>query len=164
MLVTCVVSLILMLFVDRLYLSHHSLRSLNAAVHAGTIAWAFISFFGYLVAICEVYVAQRNGAKEHQLLGQPVWQMLWTCLFLIPVLGCIAYWIPSLLFTHLEASEKIYFSYTLFWGGVPFCFLSALNAFYIGRGRTNIVTWLSILANLINIVLDPVPICNKGLL
>ena len=70
-----------MIFTDRIFLAHYSLPSLNAAVTAGTLAWALMVGVGMLTAMSEIFVAQYNGAKQYQRLGVPVWQMIWLSFF-----------------------------------------------------------------------------------
>ena len=78
-------SMVMMMFVDRLFLSYYSTSALNAAASAGTLFWAGTFMWITLAAMAEVFVAQYNGAKKFKKLGEPVWQMIYlsgiSCLF-----------------------------------------------------------------------------------
>ena len=154
-LIISLMSASLMLFLDRLFLAHYSLTSLNAAAHAGASV-QFLQFWSIAtVSIAEVFVGRYNGAGKMEKLGQPVWQMIWLAMgsFIIYVpIGLLAgpYLFFSESYKHLEIE---YFSIlTCF---IPFAALStALSAFYIGRGRVMFVTGVMLGSNLINVVLD----------
>lgn len=144
-----------MIFTDRIFLAHYSLEAFNASVNAGTFAWALMAGVGMITAMSEVFVAQYNGAKQYKRLGHPVWQMIWfaffSFLFFIPV----SIWGSKLIFSgdphaHLEIE---YFRLLMLFGP-SYALMTAFSGFFIGRGRTKIMIWLAIGANLINIVLD----------
>lgn len=154
-LIISLMSASLMLFLDRLFLAHYSLASLNASAHAG----ASVQFLQFLsiatVSIAEVFVGRNNGAGKTEKLGQPVWQMIWfslgTFLIYIPI-GLFAG--PYLFFSEdYKQLEIEYFSIlTCF---IPFAALSAaMSAFYIGRGKVKFVTCVMLGSNLINVGLD----------
>ena len=47
-----------MQFVDRIYLAHDSIESLEAALPAGMLMWIFAGFFQSVVGYSSVFVAQ----------------------------------------------------------------------------------------------------------
>ena len=67
-------SMMLMVFVDRIFLSWYSTEAFNAATTAGTLAWGFILGLITLASMSEVFVAQYNGAGKFSKIGSPVWQ------------------------------------------------------------------------------------------
>ncbi len=150
-------SYVFMIFCDRLFLAKYSGSALNAAAKAGTIAWAFLSFGMILASIAEVFVAQYNGANKPGMLGQPVWQMIYLSLFsfilFIPLALIGSHWF--FLHSTYQEMESIYFKWLLFFGP-NLAIIAALSAFFIGRGKMRVVTVLAIVANIINIILDPV--------
>lgn len=145
----------LMLFCDRWFLAYYSTEAHNAAVGAATLGWACI-FGGVVLAnVVEVFVAQYNGAGMRDRIGEPVWQMIWfaviSWLFFIPLTVWGTDWIygagPE------SALERDYFRYMVFFG--PFYILNgALCGFFIGQGKTRIITVLVISANLVNVFCD----------
>lgn len=148
-------SVLMMIFADRWFLAHYSAAAHNAAVAATTFGWGFVFGWMCLAGISEVFVAQYNGAGLRQKLGEPVWQMIWlsvvSWLFFIP----LSYWAPSLFFGSgaETALERDYFSIMLMFG--PFgAFYTALCGFFIGQGKTKLITFVVVIANFFNILMD----------
>lgn len=156
-------SVMSMIFVDRLLLAHYSTEAMNAAVNATTYGWSFIGTWMVLAGISEVFVAQYNGAGFKEKIGEPVWQMIWlslgSFLFFIPA----AYWLGEWTYgNHAEFSiAKEYLKWMMLFGP-SFPLYSALCGFFVGRGKTALVTWLALAANIVNILLDWVLIFGWG--
>lgn len=150
-------SILSMIFADRWLLAHYSTDAHNAAVTATTLGWAFIFGWVALANIAEVFVAQYNGAGLKSRLGEPIWQMLWlslaSWLFFYP----LSNWGTELFFGSeaLNALERDYFSQMLLFGPFyPAC--AALCGFFIGQGKTRLVTLVVIFANIANIIFDQI--------
>lgn len=148
-------SMMLMLFVDRLMLAHYSTSALNAAVNASTLGWALLFGWVVLANITEVFVAQYHGAKQLDRMGEPVWQMLWlalaSLLFFIPM----AIWGGELIYGSSPTTEmeRTYIRWMLMFGPT-FAAYGALSGFFVGQGKTLLITLLAIGANVINAFLD----------
>lgn len=145
----------LMLFLDRLLLARFSIDALNACVNASVIAAALQFAFLTTAAIAEVFVGQYNGAAQYKKIAEPVWQMIWFSLSSAVVFLPLGLFAAPLFFfdptyAHLETE---YFKWLMFFGPV-FCLSAALSAFYIGRGSVSFVTFVVIIANVLNVVLD----------
>jgi len=148
-------SMMAMFFVDRTFLSHYSIEAFNGSARGGTLAWAFLAGWIGLASMAEVFVAQFNGAKEYKKIGAPVWQMIWlsvaTILFFIPVYYWGTEWIYG-----LEAENtmpKEYFKLMMLFAP-SFPLYAALAAYYIGRGKVKVITYLAVTTNLVNALLD----------
>lgn len=148
-------SILAMVFVDRLFLANLSEQALGAAVTAGTTFWAIGGSLVILASMAEVFVAQYNGAGHLKRLGKPVWQMIWLSLGSLVVLIPLALWGKFLIFPESARAglEREYFQWlTLF--GFSWPLLGACAAFFIGRGKTRLLVVLSLCANGINVLLD----------
>ncbi|MDN3505540.1 MAG: MATE family efflux transporter [Rhabdochlamydiaceae bacterium] len=145
-----------MLFVDRLFLSLYSKDALNAAAISGTLSWSFIVAWMTLAALAEVFVAQYNGANRKMELARPVWQMIWLAGASVIFFSLASQFLTGFIYSGAgEQLHRDYFSWLMLCG--PFAvIISGISAFYIGRGHGKVIKWLSILANLVNIVLDPI--------
>lgn len=147
-------SVTMMVFIDRLLLAHYSTAALNAVANAMTLGWAYL--FGWLVltGIAEVFVAQYNGAKLYQKLGEPVWQMIWlsfaSILFFIPLALGVDDWFFQ---GENQGLERSYLRW-MFCFGPTMPLYGALCGFFIGQGKTSLVTSVAIVANLVNASLD----------
>ncbi len=149
-------SMMLMIFIDRIFLSWYSTESFNAATTAGTLAWGFILAWTTLASMSEVFVAQYNGAGKLSKLGSPVWQAIYltfaSYLFYVP----LAIWGTPLIYDPISnPNEYCFFQILMFFGPI-FALIPAIGGFYIGQGKTQIMQWMAILGNLVNIVLDPI--------
>lgn len=150
-------SVMLMIFVDRIFLAKYSTAAMCAATNASTLGWALIFGFQILTSIAEVFVAQFNGAGKTDKIGQPVWQMIWvavaTSIFFVPVgLWGGAYFFRGSPFRQMEAE---YFQAFVL-PGACHALYCALASFWIGRGKLATITWLAIAMNLLNAFLDVV--------
>ena len=146
---------LLMIFVDRCFLSHYSVDALNASVNAGTLAWAYLGGTAMIAESSGIFVAQYNGAKRTQELAKPVWQMIWFSAFSFVIFFALYLWIGPLFFrsSPFAELELQYFGILMLFG--PFYpFMHALSGFYIARGKTKFLIILAIIANFINILLD----------
>ena len=149
-----------MQFVDRAYLAHHSMASLEAVLPSGMLAWVFMGFFQSVVGYAGVFVAQYHGAKDFDkcrgcyhaaiaiavvagLLMLPLW-LLGTQILCLTA--------PS---EAILALEQRYFG-PLILGGVFVYGQVAATAYFTGRGLTRIIFWVNLWGNLLNIVLDPI--------
>ncbi len=144
-----------MIFTDRIFLAHYSIEALNASVNAGTFAWGLMAGVGMITAMSEVFVAQYNGARHFKRLGLPVWQMVWFALFSALFFIPIAIWGAPLIFgaNQYGGLETSYFRLLMFFSP-GYALMMAFSGFFIGRGKTKVMIWLAIIANLINILLD----------
>lgn len=147
-------SVMAMVFTDRLLLASYSPAAMNAAVNATTFGWAFL--FGWMVmcGISEVFVAQFNGAKEYHKLGRPVWQMIWLSLSSIAFFAPLAIWGGEWVYPGEEyVLERTYFEWMMLFGP-SYALFSALCGFFIGKGKIALITGIAIAANVINASLD----------
>lgn len=149
--------------IDRLFLARYSVEALSAAVSGGTAAWAFTLGGQTLTNISGVFVAQKNGAKQYSHIGRPVWQTLWLSLFFIIPFTVAAIWFSPWLFSGspIGAEQVLYFRWIMAISPL-ICIQSGINGFYIGRGYTSIITYLTLIGNLVNFVLDPLLIFGFG--
>jgi MATE family multidrug resistance protein len=148
-------SVLFMIFVDRLFLANYSTQALNAVANAMTLGWAFVYSWMILTSIGEVFVAQYNGAGQKQNLGEPIWQMIWLSAFSLFFFVPIGIWGTSWIYGNSpdQEMEKEYFKWMIFFGP-SFPLYGALCGFFIGQGKTTLVTCVAIIANLVNVCLD----------
>ena len=145
----------LMHFFDRLILSHYALAAMNAAAASGMVCIVFQAGIVGITSIAEVFVGKRNGAGDFHTAAQPAWQMIWFSFLTFPLLYLVATYLgaPLLSDYHYTDFGLPYFQWTLYF--TP-CFAAqtALSAFFIGIGKTRLVTLAIVTGNIINILLD----------
>jgi len=148
-----------MQFVDRAYLAHESMASLEAVLPASILAFNVLGFFQSVVAYSGTFVAQYHGAGD----GRMCRACLRVGVLLSVAFGAIALlFVPAgmWLFRLLAASPQVLSREVSYYGivmaGGVFLFLHmAVSSYFTGRGRTRIVFWVNVLGNLFNVALDP---------
>lgn len=144
-----------MIFIDRLLLAHYSTTAMNAAVTATTLGWSFLVGWMVLTNIAEVFVAQYNGAGNKEKLGEPVWQMIWVSLSSISFFLPLAYWGAEWFYgtSENDLMSRDYFRWMLLFGP-SYPIYSALSSFFVGQGKTVLITLLAVITNILNAFLD----------
>lgn len=148
-------SVMSMLFVDRVLLARYSTAAFNASVNASTAGWAFVFSWMVLTGIAEVFVAQYNGANQKHKLGEPVWQMIWLSLFSSLFFIPLALWGGRFFFqlSPYFDLESEYFKWMMLFGP-SFTLYTALCSFFVGQGKTYLITTVAIITNIVNACLD----------
>lgn len=154
-LILSMLSINIMIFVDRLILAKYDTRAMNAAVVAGLI----FSIFQYgamgIAAVSEVFVGQYNGAKKHRQIGEPVWQMIWFSLMTAFLFIPLGLWAGKIFVPNPEyMADGIPFFKWMMLFGPAFPLVTALSSFFVGRGRVQLVMVTTVLSNVLNVLLD----------
>lgn len=144
----------MMFLLDRLILVRYSAEAMNAVAVAG-MGCAIFQFGGVAIAsIAEVFVGQYNGAGQHEKTSEPVWQMIWFSLGLFVIFWPIALWAgPYMIPESLHKEGLPFFKLVMFFSPL-ISMIAALSAFFIGRGFVKLVTWCTLVCNLINAALN----------
>lgn len=151
----------LMNFADRLYLAHFSISAMNAVTVANACIFVLMAFPLTVCEITNVFVGRFSGRADYANVGKPVWQILWLAIFSAPLLMLISRLIAPVIF-HPDSQEAVYFVTALDFG--PFQLASyGLMGFFLGLGKTRIITLSTILANILNAILAPLFIFGTAL-
>lgn len=144
----------IMLFIDRLVLARYATESMNAASAASM--FFFIVQFGTIsvAAIAEVFVGQYNGSKQSLRVSEPVWQMIWFSCLTVLIFWPLAYFAPNYVIPANYVEEGSGFLSILLIFGPLFPLNAALSAFFIGQGKTSIVTKAVVVGSLVTLILD----------
>ncbi|MDR1660069.1 MAG: MATE family efflux transporter [Desulfovibrio sp.] len=158
-LVASMASETLMLFVDRLFLSHYSVSSIAASLPAGSLAFAMQTAFIGICGYSSVFIAQHIGAHQPQHIGAILWQSLWISLIagvFLAIAGiCLADPVFALIghAGNIAELESSYFRILLL-GSFPVLLGSSFSAFFVGIGRTKPVLVANLAGVALNIPLD----------
>ncbi|MBI1390206.1 MAG: MATE family efflux transporter [bacterium] len=151
-------SMALMHFVDRLFLSWSGAEEIAAALPAGILAFTLLAFFIGVSEFANSLVAQYHGANREEEASRAVWQGAIFALAAGVLCNAVTPWMLAIL-NHSGHSprvielEKLYFVW--FWrGGFLLILNGALSSFYSGRGETRIVMYVNLAANCCNAFLD----------
>ncbi len=157
-LVVSTMSYTVMQFCDRLFLTWYSNLDLAAVVPAGALSWTLMSLPLGIAMYANTFVAQYDGARLRHLIGVVVWQAVWLGLLSVPVFILIGLFSDSFYqaighSTELVWREAAYFRALSFSSGIV-VINAGISAFYIGRGKTNVVMIVNLIAAAVNIGLD----------
>ncbi|MCE5295084.1 MAG: hypothetical protein LLF94_10805 [Chlamydiales bacterium] len=144
----------LMNFADRMYLAHFSLSAMNAITCASTFCFVLLAFPLTCCEITGVFVGRYHGQDALNKIGKPVWQMLWFALLSWPLFMLTSRIVVPFIFPD-GSQEATYFVTSLDFGPMQLSSF-ALMGFFLGIGRTKIITLSTVLANLLNLVLAPI--------
>ena len=142
-----------MYFVDRVYLARYSVEAMNALAIGGIWSFFLLVIPLSICEITEVFVGKYNGAGKKREAAFPVWQMLWTCLFLWPVFSILSRLIAHYIFG-TDSQEAIYLVTYLNFAPIQLATI-AISGFFIATGRVKVITYATIGANLLNLALAP---------
>lgn len=143
----------LMMFADRLFLARYSVAAMNAMGVGGLLSFLILIIPFSICQITEVFVGRCHGEEKHSQAGRPIWQAFWISLILWPIMALVSRGLSWILFG-ANALEPVYFVTLIDFS--PF-FMGSLSlmGFFIGIGKTKIITYATILANFVNILLAP---------
>ncbi|MDR1031521.1 MAG: MATE family efflux transporter [Holosporales bacterium] len=145
----------LMYVIDRFMLAGYSIDAMNASVSAGNFVAIFTLAFIGMASSAETFVGQYNGARQYSKIATPVWQMIYLSLASAAVTLPLAYFSEQINFLPpYYLKDGIEYQQTLmYWAFLP-PIKAALAAFFIGQGKTRIVTAAVILGVVSNVGLD----------
>ena len=149
----------IMQFVDRAYLAHESMASLEAALPASILAFMVLCFFQSIVAYSGTFIAQYHGAGDEVMCrmsyraGVAIALVSGVIAALTEPLGerVLARFAPG---ADVLVRELSYYGIVTF-GGVFLLLQMAAASYFTGRGRTRIVFYVNVAGNLVNIAIDP---------
>lgn len=155
-----------MIVVDSIFVARLGTAPLAAVGMAMSVTFLVLSFAMGLLRGTRVVAAQRTGAGDQETVRRCLWQGLWLAWAFGLAVAALA---PTgdLLFRLMGGSEQVgayadqYFTVRI--AGAPVTFtLLALNSWFEGRGDTRTPMVATVLANGLNIALDPLFIFGWG--
>jgi MATE family multidrug resistance protein len=148
-------SVFLMLLIDRAMLAAYSMDSMNAATMSGNFVCIFSFMFSGVANSAGIFVGQYNGSKQYEKLATPTWQMIYmafaSCVISLPV-AYFSDYINRLPDYYLQ--EGIAYQKTLMYFSFIPPLRVALAAFFVGQGKTKIITFAVLVGVILNIGLD----------
>ena len=151
-------SVILMMFVDRMFLSWYGTDEISAVWPATFLYLACSTLFYGATVFINVYVAQYHGANNNKMCSAVVWQGAYLAiaaylllLFVIPFGRQSFFW-----FGHrpeIAAMERTYYTVLMCAAIMPMM-NNNFASFFTGRGETHITMASNIAGNMLNIFLD----------
>lgn len=154
-----------MTFTDRLFLSRVAPEQMNAAMGGGVAMQMLIFFFVGLTGYSTALVAQYFGAGENRHATKAAFQAILVTLLAWPVVLLLKpLVIDFFYFMQLPESQisfQVEYLDILVWGGIFGMMRYTLGCYFTGIGKAKIVMTATIVAMIVNVVLDYVLIFGK---
>lgn len=144
----------LMIFFDRLILSNYNTHAMNSVLSSTSVITIFQYSFLSLTSIATVFVGRAYGAKKFHDVATPVWQMIWFSLAASIFFVLLGNYAGSTLLHETFHEEGLPYFRILMSCGFLTALIGGLSSFFIGTGRTSLISILALIANAINLVLD----------
>lgn len=154
-----------MTFTDRLFLARIGTEQMNAAMGGGVTMQMLMFFFVGLTGYTTALVAQYYGANEKSNTTIAAFQAIiitilaWPIILLLKPLTEVYFH-----FMHIPASQigyQIEYLNVLAWGSVFGMLRYTLGCYFTGIGKTKIVMIATLIAMVVNIILDYILIFGK---
>ncbi|HJQ79166.1 MAG TPA: MATE family efflux transporter [Lacipirellulaceae bacterium] len=156
----------IMTFVDRMFLNWVSPTLMAGAFSAGVSWFMLICLPLGVCSYANTFVAQHDGARQHEQIGRVVWQAIWISLGFTPIVLAavpLAPWLFGLAdhTAGMYAAEVKYFQ--ILCACAPAMLIAQAGAsFYSGRGQTWVVMIVDTAAAALNLLLDYLWIFGYG--
>lgn len=154
-----------MTFTDRLFLARVGSEQMNAAMGGGITMQMLMFFFIGLTGYSTALVAQYFGAGERHNSSKATFQAIlitiaaWPIILLLkPVTVVLFHYIQI---PHMQMQYQIQYMDILAWGALFGMMRYTLACYFSGIGKTQIVMIATIVAMLVNVMLDYVLIFGK---
>ncbi|MGH2612953.1 MAG: MATE family efflux transporter, partial [Rhabdochlamydiaceae bacterium] len=142
-------------FIERVFISRYSLQALEASLSVTYIIRIFQISMVSIAGMAQVYVGLYQGAQEYLKIGKCVWQMIWFSIF---SMGCTLplSMLAAQLFIQGTDIETLGYPYFILLTSINFLFPlnTALTCFFLGRGKTRFILVITILSVTLNLILD----------
>lgn len=142
-------------YIERIFLAQYSEVTLAGSLNGFALSRIFQLSSLAVVVGGQSFVGLFHGSNQPRLIGPCVWQLIWFSLASILIVTPAGFFLEHLFYhnTALAQVEGEYFS-LLCWFNFLFPLVGAFSAFYIGRGKTLFVMFLTLGSCVLNIGLD----------
>ncbi len=157
-LILSMTGIVVMQFVDALFLAWYSSHAISAIVPASMASNLLVSPFQATAGFTSTLVAHYTGAGKAQKAFAVTWQGIYCAFFSSFIVFGIGF-LSKPLFNivghepSIRPLEEIFFS-IMCWGAFPAIAASAISGFFTGRGKTKLFMIIQLSGILINTLLD----------
>ncbi len=146
-------------FVDRLFLLEYDQTAFAAAMPAGMLLFALLSFPLGIASYVNAFVAQYHGAGRPERIGVAIGQATLFSLFVAPLFLLLIPLAPTIFHDWSQhdgavAVEEVKYFQVMAWGSGGAVLAGALSSFFTGRGQTKVVMVVMVSTTSLNVLLD----------
>ncbi len=153
-------------FVDRLFLTWYSPEAVAGAVTGLFAVWSIVALFTGTGEYLTTFVAQYLGAGRPERIGPVLWQGIYFSIGAGLFVAALSPFVTHAfdLAGHAPALRvyEIQYARALMLGALPVVLMATLSTFFAGRGQTQAVLLVNVLATVVNVVLDYLLIFGKA--
>lgn len=165
-LILSMAGIMVMQFVDALFLSWYSREAISAVVPAGMGGYLIVSPFQAMAGYTSTLVAHYFGAKKEHRAISATWQGIYCALASGCIVAAVGFFATPIfkLVGHdqsVQSLESIYFA-ILCWGAAPVAVSAAISGFFTGRGKTGVVMIIQLSGIALNAILAYLLIFGKS--
>ncbi|HMA64001.1 MAG: MATE family efflux transporter, partial [Fibrobacterota bacterium] len=165
-LILSMAGIMVMQFVDALFLSWYSREAISAVVPAGMGGYLIVSPFQAMAGYTSTLVAHYFGAKKEHRAISATWQGIYCALASGCIVAAVGFFASPIfkLVGHdqsVQGLESIYFA-ILCWGAAPVAVSAAISGFFTGRGKTGVVMIVQLSGIALNAILAYLLIFGKS--
>jgi multidrug resistance protein, MATE family len=152
-------------FVDRIFLTWWSAEAVAGVTTAGFAIWVLTGLFNGTAEYATPFVSQYVGAGREDRIGRVVYQASYFAILAGVVGYGLSYFVTPLFDAvgHAQSMRvhQIDYARIMLRGTFPVVLMVAFSTYFAGRGKTRVVLAVTVIATLINVVLDWVLIFGK---
>jgi len=145
-------------FVNRLFLTWYSPEALAGAVTGLFAVWSVMALCTGTGEYLTTFIAQYLGAGRPERIGPALWQGVYFSIAAGGVVAALSFAAGPFfdLAGHDPAlrAYEVDYARVLMLGAFPVILMATLSTFFAGRGQTQAVLRVNVLATLVNVVLD----------
>lgn len=141
------------ILVDRLFLMYYSITDYSACIQASTWIWSVVMFFASFGGITKIFVAKYYSENVLPFVGKPVWQIIWMQIIFTLVIIPLIYMFGTPIIFGTDVGAATYFRIVLVFSTI-YGIANAIGGFFIAIGRTRIILYAVLLANVGNAICD----------
>lgn len=145
----------LMGFCDRLFLARYSLDAFEAVSYAIYICMIFQLGCMRIATSSQILIGRASGSQNKELAGRFTWQMVWfscaTMAVTLPLSQAFSTYFFSI--EEVQSYGRAYFNWMMFFNFL-FPLGTSLSSFFIGMGKTRIITYATLASHSVNITLN----------
>ncbi len=154
-----------MTFTDRLFLSRVASEQMNAAMGGGVALQMLMFFFIGLTGYSTALVAQYFGAGEKQNSAKAAFQAIlvtiaaWPVILLAKPLAISFFYFMKI--PEVQLSLQVRYLNIIAWGSIFSMLRYTLGCYFTGIGKTKVVMTATIVAMVVNVILDYILVFGK---
>ena len=153
-----------MYVIDRFMLAGYSMDSMNAVMLAGNFVSIFTIMFMGIANSAEIFVGQYNGSEQYEKLAAPTWQMIYMSVgagMIGIFMAVFSEYLNPLFPSYYMKDGVAYLRILMFFIVFP-PLRASISAFFIGQGKTKIISVSITVGVTLNLILDYLLIYGVG--